>query len=373
VHLMCTVIQAKIPIMLTISHALLRGRQEAARLTPQQETLMLRNRFSIFVVLAVSGCSSVESDVAPVIIPVIEDHEAQAVVADSPFDKPWPTSFTQKEVSDKALEEAYELYEANKTPERIDELTVYEESTVPDGYRECAETSATRILYAFEDFIPEDFISKDHSLVIGTSPEWVANTVVSTGADLPNQESANGATQAYEDWLLIAFTEGRIFGIAEDIVVILGTDTYRDCQFMGFFAAHETFHMIHSSIDNRSLMNVKPGIDKRMAAWFYEGSAQFFSFSIESFYEEPEYVSPSFVNEPGGLKSHEPLDAPFSLYVYGHAAIEYLVANVGVESVMQVFKNVGDGDNFDVAFEKAIGMPLANFYILFDSLKISPS
>jgi hypothetical protein len=336
---------------------------------------MLRNLFSIVVVLAVSGCSSVESDVAPVIIPVIEEPEAQAVITASPFDNPWPTSFTKKEVSDRALAEAYELYEANKTSERIDELTVYEEETVPDGYRECAEVSAARILYAFEDFMPDDFLSEDHSLVIGTTPEWVANAVVATGADLPNQEFVGGGgSQTYEEWLLATFTEGNVFGIAEDTVVILGTHTYNDCQFMGFLASHETFHMIHSSVDNRSLMaDAKPGIDKRMAAWFYEGSAQFFALSIESFYEEPEYVSPSFLNEPGGLELHEPLDAPVSVYDYGHAAIEYLVANVGIESVMQVFENVGEGDNFDVAFEKAIGMSLEDFYVLFDSLKISPS
>ena len=334
---------------------------------------MLKNYFYIVLVLAVPGCSLVESEVTPVTIPVIEEHKIQIIEAESPFDKPWPTSFTKKEVSDRALVEAYELYEANKTPERIDELTVYEENTVPDGYRECAEISAARILYAFEDFIPDDFISEDHSIVIGTTPEWVAKAVVATGADLPNQEFVGGGgSLTYEEWILLAFAEGNVFGIAEDTVVILGTHTYNDCQFMGFFSAHETFHMIHSSIDNRSLMAVKPGIDKRMAAWFYEGSAQFFSFSIESFYEEPEYVSPSFLNEPGGLESHEPLDAPVSVYDYGHAAIEYLVANVGIESVMQVYKNVGEGDDFDVAFEKAIGMSLADFYVLFDSLNISP-
>lgn len=321
---------------------------------------------SVLAVSLISGCSAPETVSQPI--------NEVATIESSPFDKPWPTRFTQKELSNRALEKAYALYEDKKIPDYVDELTVYEEDTVPEGQGECAEISATRILYAFEDFLSEDFRHEDHSLVIGTTPEWVAEKVVATGADLPNQQFIDGSgSQTYEEWILNTFQNGNVLGIAEDFVIILGTDLSADCKWMGYFASHETFHMIHSSIDNRSLMDVRPGIDDRMAAWFYEGAAEFVAYSIESFYGNRAYLSPSFLNKPGGLKSHEPLDAPQSLYVQGHAAIEYLVANAGIESVMQVFTNIGSGDNFKEAFEGAIGMSLEEFYTLFDSLEISPS
>jgi hypothetical protein len=329
------------------------------------------------VAVALTGCSTITSEADAPGAQTEERAEDEpregSLSPENPFNSEWPTSFTRSEASEAALAAVFPLYESKKEPQIVEPLTVLSESTVPASQVTCATSSANGMLFALEDYLPPRFVEQELFFVIGTTGSWVADTVVQTGANLSNQTSIDGThTISYHELMLDILQPGVTWGSAEDRVAFFATNLSEDCKHTGYVVAHEVFHMVHMSLDNRSLTDVKPGLDERMAAWFYEGSAEFFSKSIQAFYGESAYSSPTFLKKPGGLEAHSPLDAPVLLYTYGHAAIEYLVANIGVEPVMKVYEKVGEGHTFEEAFGLGIGMPLGQFYQLFDSLEIAP-
>jgi hypothetical protein len=53
-------------------------------------------------------------------------------------------------------------------------------------------------------------------------------------------------------------------------------------------------------------------------------------------------------------------------YGIGAIATEYLVANVGMDKFLNVYREVGKGRSFSVAFLNATGISLADFYSAFE-------
>lgn len=329
----------------------------------------------ILISLLLAGCAAqpIGPNPSPDLSQATEATQSPGVSmkSDNPFLSKWPTAFTRNDVKEAALSKVYPLYDKNRSPAQLEPLTFLAQDAVPTNQAVCAERAANRMLFALEEFLHPDYFDKELFFVIGIDSEWLIKNVVSTGAVLPSQQNPDGKSSvSFPDWMRSILQPGMTWGTAEDSVAFFATNANQSCQSVGNVSAHEVFHLVHMSLDDRSLMDVRPGLDPRMAAWFYEGAAEFFSRSIQSFYGETLYNSPVFEREIGGLKAHAPLDAPELLYTYGHAAIEYLVANVGVEPVMDVFRGVGQGMSFAESFEAALGMELEQFYQLFDSLKV---
>ena len=58
-------------------------------------------------------------------------------------------------------------------------------------------------------------------------------------------------------------------------------------------------------------------------------------------------------------------------YGIGMAATEYLVASVGFESLLNIFKYTKESNNFKESFQKAVGISLEDFYKLFEAARPS--
>jgi hypothetical protein len=56
-------------------------------------------------------------------------------------------------------------------------------------------------------------------------------------------------------------------------------------------------------------------------------------------------------------------------YAIGFAAVEFLVAQVGVEKMVNVYVALGEGKNFDNAFKQGTGIELADFYTMFEEIR----
>jgi hypothetical protein len=107
-----------------------------------------------------------------------------------------------------------------------------------------------------------------------------------------------------------------------------------------------------------------------------EGSAEFMGYAIADYagyfsYEELAYEDWHYLPNPAtGLSfwSSPPGGGtvPPEWYTLGQIATEYIIVNTDVESLMSIFKYVGEGMQFHEAFEKAIGIDLVKFYIIFD-------
>ena len=131
---------------------------------------------------------------------------------------------------------------------------------------------------------------------------------------------------------------------------------------------HEMFHIWQRAAYQRNSDN---GLDPRNPlnppVWFDEGGADFFGEAMfsksSSYYQVPRVRwQPTFK-----LKDYTTREIDRYLpYYLGHAASEYIVASKGMDNFLQVYSNVGKGQDFPTAFENALGITLDAFYLKFD-------
>ena len=117
--------------------------------------------------------------------------------------------------------------------------------------------------------------------------------------------------------------------------------------------------------------------------WLIEGSAVFVGYSfneVEGTYtyqqgRDEEVLQRSYQTSP-----HEPLSAydyntvvgnvqTFDPYGIGEIATEYIVASSGMNGLLDIFRNIGKGEDFKTAFQNATGVTLNDFYNNFEVLR----
>jgi hypothetical protein len=131
---------------------------------------------------------------------------------------------------------------------------------------------------------------------------------------------------------------------------------------------HELFHVWQkSAYKSESDNNRDPNNPLNSPIWFDEGGANFFGEAVFSktskVYQGPRARWQSTYK----LKDYVTRDKDRSLpYDLGHAASEYIVASKGMDKFLQIYSNVGKGQDFPVAFNNALGISLDNFYEKFD-------
>jgi hypothetical protein len=141
--------------------------------------------------------------------------------------------------------------------------------------------------------------------------------------------------------------------------------------------AHEVFHTIQFSLLSYNIQRIGPDHPQRVPRWFMEGSANYFGFYIVEklgfdSYEngrnlevrsKPEYLSLKPLSSYDNFESNP--------YGIGQAATEYIIASVGFESFLNIFKFTGTEGTFSAGFKKATGIELSEFYSKFESARSS--
>ena len=130
---------------------------------------------------------------------------------------------------------------------------------------------------------------------------------------------------------------------------------------------HEIFHVWQIAAYKRESDNgTDPSNPLNPPVWFDEGGADFFAYAIYSKFEN------SYPGSRVGSNRIRLIDAstrnidsglPYSL---GRLAGEYIVASKGMDKFLEIYLNVGKGQNFPTAFNNALGITLENFYEKFD-------
>ena len=151
----------------------------------------------------------------------------------------------------------------------------------------------------------------------------------------------------------------------------------RDKTGMAQTAGHEFFHAIQERLVGS---NPGPGGEK-IPNWFWEGPAMFVGLysaevigAINSQAEGREYMlsryrTGSAVTRGLALENVKANNSEVDPYAIGYAATEYLVALVGVEKFLQIYKELGQGSSFSSAFEDATGLNLEEFYSHFEEIR----
>ncbi len=130
---------------------------------------------------------------------------------------------------------------------------------------------------------------------------------------------------------------------------------------------HEIFHIWQRAAYKRiNDNNPDPSNPANAPVWFDEGGADFFG---EAMYSKTSnsYQSPKVFWQPYKLKDYATRNIDGSLpYLLGRLACEYIVASKGMDKFLDIYWNVGAGQNFSTAFENALGITLDTFYEKFD-------
>lgn len=142
-------------------------------------------------------------------------------------------------------------------------------------------------------------------------------------------------------------------------------------------AGHEFYHAIQ---ENSARTN--PGPDgSQIPNWIWEGPAVFVGLQSAakvgaiSYLSEgraaflARYANGNAINRTSPLSDIKANDGKIDPYAIGFAATELIVANVGVEKFNNIYLELGKGKSFSAAFESATGVPLADFYTMFEEVR----
>lgn len=132
---------------------------------------------------------------------------------------------------------------------------------------------------------------------------------------------------------------------------------------------HEIFHTWQMSVYTwpKRFNLGDPSNPLNPPVWLDEGGAEFFG---NIFYRSVEdYYPGSLVTfKPYRLQDYRTRELDGNLpYSLGRLASEYIVASKGYESFLNIYSNVGQGQDFPTAFENALGISLENFYTKFNT------
>jgi hypothetical protein len=131
---------------------------------------------------------------------------------------------------------------------------------------------------------------------------------------------------------------------------------------------HEIFHIWQGAAKRKvSDNNPDPRKPENSPVWFDEGSAEFFGEAVFSkvtgLYEDSKVPFKSY-----RLMDYATRDLDWGLpYSLGRLASEYIVASKGMAKFLDICINIGQGQDFPVAFENSLGISLKDFYEKFDS------
>jgi len=278
------------------------------------------------------------------------------------FDTPWPSGFSRRELADTAIARAYAFFDDREVGASESLLTIVHQDTVSEFHRDWADNLARLTVDVFADSLSEEIL-----FVTGTDVEFLDENLESRGLPLhPGgvDGSSGYVCGAYQGW---AFVSLRAFSLDR-----MPRSNFTAC------VPHEIFHVIQDSLDKAPGSQVlPPGHEHYRAHWFVEGSAQFVGHALASYAGYYRYwgvhetmLDADLREERPYLRSFETWERGWASYRWGQLATEYIVANKGVESLMNIWALLGAGETFEGAFEQALGISVADFYAAFDLMNL---
>ena len=307
-----------------------------------------------------------EQSVAPEVATTEVTPEADAApVVAAAFETPWPSGFTRRELADTALAKTYAFLDDAEEGTGSQYLTMIYQDTVLEFHREWAEDLSFLTADAFSYVLNDDVV-----LVHGTTSDFFLEQMGALGRPVvPGFEQCCGSGYvgvAYKGSAWMSFPDDFIREAIPTMNHISATP-------------HELFHIVQDTLDEGPGGQVlPPGNPLYRPVWLTEGSAQFMGEAIVAYRGYQPYWGNHFTASASDaaaedfiLSRHESFVGSNDPYNYGSLATEYIVASVGIEPLMNIWKLAGQGASFEDAFEEALGISVQDFYAAYDDMIVN--
>ena len=273
---------------------------------------------------------------------------------------PWATSFAAEDMVAAALAKTSESL-GNVKPSSAYTLTVDPLITASD--REWITKMLDYTNGAFSDVLQGRV-----KIFLGTNHEWSASTLRSAGTWVGDPQGPYPCSNGVND----AYCAGP------DIALMIYSDIYRPNSNYRWDAgrrstpAHELFHNVQFSLGAK---NVGPEDPTHIPRWLMEGSANYFGFYIVDKLALDTYQTgrKQQVNRNSAYRTVVPLiqydNFNSDPYGIGQAASEYLIASVGFENFLNIWKFTKTEGSFNRGFAKAVGIEISEFYNRFEAAR----
>ena len=220
--------------------------------------------------------------------------------------------------------------------------------------------------------------------VIGSDEQWVISQIFASGGNLRNSQ---GRCNERYDFLNICMNRDSHFGM-----VVLDDCLLSKSPPCGIsLLPHEYFHLVQLNLaDNVEGQHWNYGFEEAKNSfphWLVEGSANFIASAIASIYLDGKYSDfrkQSLSNRSRGphmanaLVDYEVItpnqgwdEIRASSYNIGHIATEYIVASIGFQKFLEIWKDYAVTKNFYLSFERITGISTTTFYSKFESARQS--
>jgi hypothetical protein len=203
---------------------------------------------------------------------------------------------------------------------------------------------------------------------LGTTHQWSANAMRSAGSWVGDPQSPLPCSDGSRD----AYCAGP------EVVLLTYSDIYKPNSNYRWDTgrrstpAHELFHNVQFALNGP---NQAPSHPNYVPRWLMEGSANYFGFYIVDKLALGTYQEgrKGQVNNNSNYTSVVPLvqydNFNSDPYGIGQAASEYLIASVGFENFLNIWKFTKSEGSFTRGFAKAIGIELSEFYAKFEAAR----
>jgi hypothetical protein len=252
----------------------------------------------------------------------------------------------------------------------------YFDPELPELHRTCSSRAVETLFNSFSLHSGEEAGDSTILLIGGLSEnqDWIVETARSIQSDWPEQ-IRNGGSVSFPDWLdMVRAPADATYGYGERNAIVIALNiSHFGCSQVERLVYHEAFHSLSARLDGKSLMGFSEDEMAHMGLWFREGSADFFSESLAALETDSDYLGTTVTVATGemtGLTSMEANLESNRAYTVGQFAVEYIVANVGVEAVLDVYRGIGQGLTFYEAFEEGVGVSIEEFYSSVEQIKV---
>lgn len=279
---------------------------------------------------------------------------------------PWASDFDTKLLVQTALNSTNDYF-GNVVPSNNYELTIDAAITSSDK-----EWITKTLNYANGSFSK---LSRDKVKVfLGTTHDWARTNLRAQNLWVGDPKSPFACSDGTRD----AYCADR------NLVLLVYSDLYKAELGYGWDVgrrstpAHEIFHTIQFSLASKSSQDLLSGINEIIPRWLMEGSANFYGYYINekvglNTYQEgraSQIESNKSYSTSIPLSNYSKFNS-LDPYGIGQAASEYLIASIGFENFLNIFKFTGTDGNFESGFKRATGIEIAEFYSKFESARKS--